>query len=148
LKAVVDEAAKVGVQVNVHSITTPWTMAALDLGVRRFVHLPERDWTSHEAAAKMAATSTIVAGLNAFGAPIIDRLSGPQAPVQFPKDTHLDSADGNRGPKGSQPRPATQSEKATGNGSRLPHCERPTIWDAGTVRSASQTDQNYPISSF
>src|SRR6478736_5603585 len=37
LKAVVDEAAKVGVQVNVHSVSTPAMVAAIDAGVRRLV---------------------------------------------------------------------------------------------------------------
>jgi imidazolonepropionase-like amidohydrolase len=39
LKAVVDEAAKVGVQVNVHAVSSPAMVAAIDTGVRRLVHL-------------------------------------------------------------------------------------------------------------
>lgn len=34
-KAVIDEAAKVGVQVNVHAVSTPAMVAAIDAGVRR-----------------------------------------------------------------------------------------------------------------
>ena len=52
LKAVVDEAAKVGVEVNVHAVSTPAMVAAIDAGVRRLVHLPNKDWTSREAARK------------------------------------------------------------------------------------------------
>src|SRR5262245_29264060 len=37
LKAAVEEAAQVGVQVNVHSVTSAATLAGLDAGVRRFV---------------------------------------------------------------------------------------------------------------
>ena len=40
LKAVVDEAAKIGVQVNVHAVSTSAMVAAIDAGVRRLVHLP------------------------------------------------------------------------------------------------------------
>src|SRR5690349_1862123 len=86
LKAVVDEAAKVGVQVNVHAVSSTAMVAAIDAGVRRLVHLPNKDWTSREAAEKVASTGSIVLGLIAFGAPIIDRESGPPAPVQFPRD--------------------------------------------------------------
>ena len=50
LKATVDEAAKAGVQVNVHAVSTPAMVAAIDAGVRRLVHLPNKDFTSHEAA--------------------------------------------------------------------------------------------------
>src|SRR3569623_1376563 len=46
LKAVVNEGAKVGVQVNVHAVSTPAMVAAIDAGVRRLVHLPNKDWTS------------------------------------------------------------------------------------------------------
>src|SRR6266540_719129 len=84
LKAIVDEAKKVGVQVNVHAVSTPAMVAAIDAGVRRLVHLPNKDWTSREAAAKVASTNSIVLGLIAFGAPNIDRLSTAPATVQWP----------------------------------------------------------------
>ena len=44
LKAVVDEAAKAGVQVNVHAVSSTAMVAAIDAGVRRLVHLPNKDW--------------------------------------------------------------------------------------------------------
>ena len=46
----VDEAAKAGVQVNVHAVSTPAMVAAVDAGVRRLVHLLNKDWTSYEAS--------------------------------------------------------------------------------------------------
>ena len=46
LKAIVDEAKKAGVQVNVHAVSTPAMVAAVDAGVTRLVHLPNKDWTS------------------------------------------------------------------------------------------------------
>jgi hypothetical protein len=42
LKAIVDEAKKAGVQVNVHAVSTPAMVAAVDAGVTRLVHLPEQ----------------------------------------------------------------------------------------------------------
>ncbi len=76
LKAIVDEAKKVGVQVNVHAVSSPAMVAAIDAGVTRLVHLPNKDWTSYEQAEKVAQSGSIVAGLIAFGAPNIDRTCG------------------------------------------------------------------------
>ena len=70
LKAVVDEAAKVGVQVNVHAVSTAAMVAAIDAGVRRLVHLPNKDWVTRSAAQKVAATKSIVLGTIGFGAPV------------------------------------------------------------------------------
>src|SRR5437868_13277500 len=75
LKAIVDEAKKAGVQVNVHAVSSPAMVAAVDAGVTRLVHLPNTDFTSYEQAEKVAQNGAIVAGLIAFGAPNIDRLS-------------------------------------------------------------------------
>ena len=143
LKAAVEEAAKVGVQVNVHSVTTAATLAGLDAGVRRFVHLPERDWTSHEAAARIAATGSIVAGLNAFGAPIIDRFSGPSAPVQFPKDDSPRVRDGKPWPESIPAAIRDENGKALGAESGYTIVNARTLWDADHNMVGFSTDQNY-----
>lgn len=44
LEAVVDEAARVGVTVQVHAVSTAAMLAAVDAGVRRLVHLPNKDF--------------------------------------------------------------------------------------------------------
>src|SRR4051812_7774562 len=79
LRAIVDEAKKVGIQVNVHAVSSPAMTAAVDAGVTRVVHLPNKDFTTYEQAEKVAQSGAIVAGLIAFGAPNIDRLSAPPA---------------------------------------------------------------------
>ncbi len=108
LKAIVDEAAKVGVQVNVHAVSTPAMVAAIDAGVRRLVHLPNKDWTSYEAAEKVAQTGSIVAGLIAFGAPNIDRES-PLRRASYSRGTTAHaSATARSGPRRSPARTATQ----------------------------------------
>ena len=50
LKAIVDEAKKAGVQVNVHAVSSPAMVAAIDAGVTRLVHLPNKDFTTYEQA--------------------------------------------------------------------------------------------------
>ena len=70
LKAIVDEASKLGVQVNVHAVSTPAMVAAIDAGVRRLVHLPNKDWVGRAAAQKVASSNSIVLGTIGFGAPV------------------------------------------------------------------------------
>ena len=61
LRAVVDEAKKVGVLVQVHAVSSPAMMAAVDVGVPLLVHLPNKDWVSKEDAKKLAASGTKIA---------------------------------------------------------------------------------------
>ena len=143
LKATVDEAAKAGVQVNVHAVSSPATVAAIDAGVRRLVHLPNKDWTSRDAAAKIASTGSIVAGLNAFGAPIIDRNSPAPAPVAFPKDDSPRFRDGKPWPEAIAGANRDANGKAMGTEAGYTIVNARTIWDAGHNAMAYSTDQNY-----
>src|SRR5262245_46964414 len=58
LKAVVDEAKKAGVIVQVHAVSSKAMVAAVDAGVPLLVHLPNKDWVSKEDAKKLAAAGT------------------------------------------------------------------------------------------
>jgi imidazolonepropionase-like amidohydrolase len=145
LKAIVDEAAKVGVQVNVHAVSTPAMVAAIDAGVRRLVHLPNKDWTSYEAAEKVAQTGSIVAGLIAFGAPIIDRESPAPAGVVFPRDNTTRFRDGKEWPEAIAGANRDPKGRATGTEGGYTIINARRIWDADpnhTTMSFS-TDQNY-----
>jgi imidazolonepropionase-like amidohydrolase len=144
LKAIVDEAAKVGVQVNVHAVSTPSMVAAVEAGVRRLVHTPNKDWTSFEAAAKIGATNSIVAGMIAFGAPIIDRESAPPAPVVFPRDNTPRFRDGKPWPEAIAGANREPGGKATGTELGYTILNARRIWDASNGRGFSfSTDQNY-----
>ncbi len=144
LKAVVDEAAKVGVQVNVHAVSTPAMVAAIDAGVRRLVHLPNKDWTGREAAAKVASTNSIVLGLIAFGAPIIDRESPAPAQVTFPRDNSPRFRDGKPWPEAIAGANRDANGKATGTEAGYTIVNARTIWDASGGRALGYcTDQNY-----
>jgi imidazolonepropionase-like amidohydrolase len=144
LKAVVDEAAKVGVQVNVHAVSTPAMVAAIDAGVRRLVHLPNKDWTSREAAAKVASTNSIVLGLIAFGAPIIDRASPPPAQVTFERDNSPRFRDGKAWPEAIAGANRDANGKAMGTEAGYTIVNARTIWDASGGKALGYcTDQNY-----
>jgi len=70
LRAIVDEAKKVGVTVQVHAVSSTAMLAAIDAGVRRLVHVPNKDWVTRANAQKLASTGTEILGTIGFGAPI------------------------------------------------------------------------------
>jgi imidazolonepropionase-like amidohydrolase len=80
LRAVVDEGKKAGVMVQVHAVSTPAMMAAVNAGVPLLVHLPNKDWTSVEDAKKVAAAGTKVLATIGFGAPVFGVFAQDNAP--------------------------------------------------------------------
>ena len=145
LKAIVDEGAKAGVQVNVHAVSTPAMVAAIDAGVRRLVHLPNKDFTGFEAAEKVASTGSIVAGLIAFGAPIIDRESPAPAPVVFPRDNKARFRDGKDWPEAIAGANRDPKGRALGTEAGYTIVNARRIWDADPNRGTMSfsTDQSY-----
>jgi imidazolonepropionase-like amidohydrolase len=145
LKAIVAEAAKVGMQVNVHAVSTRAMIVAIDAGVRRLVHLPNKDWTSFDAAAKVAQTGSIVSGLIAFGAPIIDRESPAPAPVVFPRDDTPRFRDGRPWPEAIAGANRDEFNRATGTEAGYEIVNARRIWDADPNHQTMSfsTDQNY-----
>jgi imidazolonepropionase-like amidohydrolase len=144
LKAIVDEAKKVGVQVNVHAVSSPAMVAAVDAGVTRLVHLPNKDWTSYEQAETVAKAGGIVAGLIAFGAPNIDSLSAGPAPVQWPKDNTARFRDGKPWPEAIVGANRDPKGRATGTEGGYTIINARRIWDADPNHQiiSYSTDQN------
>jgi imidazolonepropionase-like amidohydrolase len=144
LKAIVDEAKKVGVQVNVHAVSSPAMVAAIDAGVTRLVHLPNKDWTSYEQAEKVAQAGAIVAGLIAFGAPNIDTLSPAPAQVQWPKDNSARFRDGKPWPEAIAGANRDPKGRATGTEGGYTIINARRIWDADPNHQtiSYSTDQN------
>jgi len=70
LRAIVDEAKKAGVMVQVHAVSSRAMVAAVDAGVPLLVHLPNKDFTSKEDAKKLAAAGTKILGTVGFGTPV------------------------------------------------------------------------------
>jgi imidazolonepropionase-like amidohydrolase len=145
LKAIIDEARKTGVQVNVHAVSTPAMVAAVEAGVTRLVHLPNKDWTSYEAAEAVAKTGSIVAGLIAFGAPTIDRESPPPAQVQFPRDNTTRFRDGKPWPEAIAGANRDSKGRALGTEGGYTIINARRIWDADPNHQTMSysTDQNF-----
>jgi imidazolonepropionase-like amidohydrolase len=144
LKSIVDEARKVGVQVNVHAVSSPAMAAAIDAGVTRLVHLPNKDFTGYEQAEKVAQAGAIVAGLIAFGAPNIDSLSPAPAQVQWPKDNAARFRDGKPWPEAIAGANRDPKGRATGTEGGYTIINARRIWDADPNHQtiSYSTDQN------
>src|SRR4029453_2083037 len=130
LKAIVDEAKKVGIQVNVHAVSSPAMVAAVDAGVTRLVHLPNKDFTTYEQGERVAQTGSIVAGLIALGAPNVDTLSAAPAAVQWPKDNTTRFRDGKPWPEAIAGANRDPKGRATGTEGGYTIINARRIWDA------------------
>jgi imidazolonepropionase-like amidohydrolase len=132
LRAVVDEAKKDGVMVQVHAVSSPAMMAAIDVGVRLLVHVPNKDWVTRANAEKLAATSTKILGTIGFGAPIFG---------VFEQDNKPRFRDGKPWPES-----ITGADKvdgvAIGQEAGFTEVNSRTIWDAGGMLGYC-TDSGY-----
>jgi imidazolonepropionase-like amidohydrolase len=127
LKAVVDEAKKVGVMVQVHAVSSKAMVAAVDAGVPLLVHLPNKDWVSKEDAKKVADAGVKVLGTVGFGSPVFG---------VFADDNKPRFRDGKPWPEG-----IVDGVRLGEEAGYMPVNAR-TIWDAGTILGYC-TDTNY-----
>ncbi len=127
LRAVVDEAKKAGVMVQVHAVSSSAMIGAVDAGVPLLVHLPNKDWVSKEDARKVAAAGVKVLGTVSFGSPVFG---------VFANDNKPRFRDGKPWPEG-----IVDGVRLGEEAGYMPVNAR-TIWDAG-VTLGYCTDTNY-----
>jgi imidazolonepropionase-like amidohydrolase len=118
LRAVVDEAKKAGVIVQVHAVSSTAMVAAVQAGVPLLVHLPNKDWVSKEDAKKVAAAGTKVLGTVSFGSPVFG---------VFADDNKPRFRDGKAWPEG-----IVDGVRLGEEAGYMPVNAR-TVWDAGVV---------------
>ncbi len=118
LRAVVDEAKKVGIMVQVHAVSSKAMVAAVDAGVPLLVHLPNKDWVSKEDAKRVAAAGVKVLGTVGFGSPVFG---------VFADDNSARFRDGKPWPEG-----IVDGVRLGEEAGYMPVNAR-TIWDAGAV---------------
>lgn len=133
LRAVVDEAAKVGVTVQVHAVSTPAMVAAVDAGVRRLVHLPNKDFVDRDAAQMLAETNTLILATIGFGAPVFG---------VFADDNEPRFRDGNPWPESIAGANRDAQNRAIGNEIGYTIVNARTVWDEG-VTLGYCTDTRY-----
>lgn len=118
LRAVVDEAKKAGVIVQVHAVSSSAMVAAVEAGVPLLVHLPNKDWVSKEDAKKVAAAGTKMLGTVSFGSPVFG---------VFADDNKPRFRDGKPWPEG-----IVDGVRLGEEAGYMPVNAR-TVWDAGVV---------------
>jgi imidazolonepropionase-like amidohydrolase len=80
LKAIVDEAKKSGVYVQVHAVSPQAMMAAVDAGVVKLVHTPHFGWLNFEDAKRVSAAGVKQLSTIGFGAPVFGVFSDDNKP--------------------------------------------------------------------
>ncbi len=133
LEAVVDEAAKVGVTVQVHAVSTPAMVAAVNAGVRRLVHLPNKDFVDRDAAQLLADTNTLILATIGFGAPVFG---------VFADDNTARFRDGNEWPEAIAGANRDAQGRAQGSEIGFTIVNARTVWDEG-VALGYCTDTRY-----
>lgn len=132
LRAIVDEAKKDGVTVQVHAVSSSAMMAAVDSGVKLLVHLPNKDWVTQAQAQKVAAAGVKVLGTVSFGSPVFG---------VFAKDNTPRFRDGKRWPADILDGDYLDGARVGQEAGYMPVNAR-TVWDAG-VTLGYCTDTNY-----
>ena len=127
LRALLDEARKVGVHVQIHAVSPQSMMAAVDAGVKKLVHTPHFGWltfaeTQRVAAAGVQELSTIGFGVPVFGV--------------FADDNKPRFRDGKPWPE------SILQGDGRGQEAGYKAVNARTIWDAGVVYGYG-TDTNY-----
>src|SRR5690606_10346204 len=124
LKAIVDEAAKAGVTVQVHAAGTPAVVAAVEDGVRRLVHLPNKHFVPRHAARMLAQTNTLILATIGFGAPLYG---------VFADDNEPRFRDGMPWPESIAGANRDAQGRALGNEIGYTIVNARTVWDEGAV---------------
>jgi imidazolonepropionase-like amidohydrolase len=127
LKAIVDEGKKAGVLIQVHAVSSPAMMAAVDAGVKLLVHIPNKDWVSKEDARRVAAAGVRALGTVSFGSPVFG---------VFGNDNNPRFRDGKPWPDG-----IVDGVRLGEEAGYMPVNAR-TLWDAGVVLGYC-TDTSY-----
>jgi imidazolonepropionase-like amidohydrolase len=124
LRAVVDEAEENGVTVQVHAVSTSAMVAAVEAGVRRLVHLPNKDFVDRDAAQLLAATDTLILATIGFGAPVFG---------VFADDNEARFRDGNPWPESIAGANRDAQDRAIGNEIGFTIVNARTVFDEGVV---------------
>ena len=81
LGAILDEAEKEGVMVQVHAVSVQSTMAAIEAGVPLLVHMTNKNFLSREQARIIAASGVNVCTTVGFASPVFDVYSNDNVPT-------------------------------------------------------------------
>jgi imidazolonepropionase-like amidohydrolase len=123
LRAIIDEAAKVGILVQVHAVSHQSTMAAVEAGVKLLVHTTNKNFLTREMAQQMAAAGVKVLSTVGFGSPVFGVFADDNVPRFRNGDTWPDSI----------PETSRVPELYLGQEAAHAPLNARTLWDAGVL---------------
>lgn len=123
LAAIVDEAAKVGMIVQVHSVSAQATMAATRAGVKHLVHTTNKNFLTRDQAREIAESDVMVLSLAGFGAPVFNVFNNDNVPTFRNGDVYPDSI----------PQTTRVPELTLGQEAGHVQVNLRTMWDTGVV---------------
>jgi len=123
LRAIVDEAKKAGVMVQVHAVSAQSTMAAVAAGVPLLVHTTNKNFLTKENAQKMAAAGVKVLTTVGFGSPVFGVFAEDNVPRFRNGEAWPDSI----------PLTSRVPEIKMGEESAHAPLNARTLWDAGVL---------------
>jgi len=123
LRAILDEAEKAGVMVQVHAVSHQSTMAAIEAGVKLLVHTTNKNFLTREMAQRMAASGVKVLSTVGFGSPVFGVFADDNVPRFRNGEAWPDSI------------PLTSRVPELFMGEEAAHAplNARTLWDAGVV---------------
>ncbi len=123
LRAIIDEAAKVGIFVQVHAVSHQSTMAAVDAGIKLLVHTTNKNFLTREMADKMASEGVQVLSTVGFGSPVFGVFADDNVPRFRNGEAWPDSI------------PATSRVPDLHMGEEAAHAplNARTLWDSGVL---------------
>jgi imidazolonepropionase-like amidohydrolase len=80
LRALLDEANKAGVRVQIHAVSPQAMMAAVDAGVKYLVHTPHFGWLAFDDAQRVAANGVKQLSTIGFGVPVFGVFADDNSP--------------------------------------------------------------------
>ncbi|MEJ1963767.1 MAG: amidohydrolase family protein [Gammaproteobacteria bacterium] len=127
LTVALDEAAKVGIPVQIHAVSPANMVAAVSIGGKKLIHTPHFEWVTEAQADMVKASGAMVSSCTGFGPPVFD---------VFNHDNKPTFRDGKPWPQG-----VISNEGQGREGGLLPINGR-TLFDRGVVY-AYCTDTNF-----
>jgi imidazolonepropionase-like amidohydrolase len=127
LRAILDEAKKTGVWIQIHAVSPRAMMAAVDAGVPKLVHTPHFGWLAFDDAKRVAAAGVKQLSTIGFGVPVFG---------VFADDNNPRFRDGKPWPQ------SILDGEGRGQEAGYKAVNARTSWDAGVVYGYG-TDTNY-----
>ncbi len=81
LSVALDEAAKVGIPVQIHAVSPANMVAAVSIGGKKLIHTPHFDWVTEAQADEVRASGAMVSSCTGFGPPVFDVFNHDNKPT-------------------------------------------------------------------